>query len=214
MSKQRHSIYRRDYKLGSLDESTCPTNPFELLGAWIDAAVEKSGQEPTMVLSTVGQGKRPSSRVVLLKGLDARGLHFFTNYQSRKGRELESNPYAALNFYWEDFERQVRLEGKVDKMPENESDEYFKSRPLESRINAIISPQSEPVSGRDYLENLKNNLRIEEQQKLEITRPDFWGGYIFSPEIIEFWQGRPGRLNDRILYSLQSGMWKIGRLAP
>ena len=168
-----------------------------------------------MVLSTVGENNRPSSRVVLLKGIDDEGLRFFTSYNSRKGMELAGNPYAAINFYWPEMERQVRFEGAVELLTEEESIKYFDSRPEESRINAIISPQSQTIPDRDFLINESEKLKEKlDSGSTELSKPSSWGGYIFKPYQIEFWQGRPGRLNDRILYNLENEVWEKNILAP
>jgi pyridoxamine 5'-phosphate oxidase len=215
MIKSYQDKYRKDYVRGELNESECPPDPMLLLEIWLGEAIEFSGEEPAMVLSTVGENNRPSSRIVLLKRLDASGLYFFTNYESRKGRELASNPWASANFFWQEMERQIRVEGMVEKISPEESDSYFNSRPEESKISAIISPQSREVPGRSFLINsqLDFKTKLKAGKKL-IKRPPYWGGYLLKPTRIEFWQGRKGRLHDRIQYLFKDGTWDICRLAP
>jgi pyridoxamine 5'-phosphate oxidase len=166
-----------------------------------------------MSLATSGADGRPSVRVVLLKEARDQGYVFYTNYNSRKGEQLEENPNAAILFFWSELERQLRIEGVVEMIPENESDEFFDSRPLESRITSIISPQSKEINARYDLSVKVNEVLVSQQEKA-IKRPKYWGGYILKPSSYEFWQGRENRLNDRILYSLNNGNWEIKRLAP
>jgi pyridoxamine 5'-phosphate oxidase len=176
--------------------------------------MESGEPEPTaMVLSSVSPEMRPSSRVVLLKSVDEKGFVFFSNYLSRKGMHLKANPFAALTFFWPLTERQVRIEGIVGKTDAEESDNYFYSRPLESRINAIISPQSQPIASRSHLETEREKLLLIGNAE-NIKRPEHWGGYRLKPDRIEFWQGRPGRLHDRIQYLLEGDIWEVNRLAP
>lgn len=208
-----HNI-RKDYSLKSLDESDTLDDPMNQFSKWFKEAVDSQAVEANaMVLSTMGENGFPSSRVVLLKGLSESGFRFFTNYESRKGRELQNNPKAALNFFWPELERQVRIVGLVSKTEASISDEYFKSRPLNSRVGAWASPQSQQIPDRKWLENMeteiKSKLGVEELQ-----RPEFWGGYELKPHEIEFWQGRPSRLHDRILYQKSEDVWTKKRLAP
>ncbi|MFQ3575196.1 MAG: pyridoxamine 5'-phosphate oxidase [Cytophagales bacterium] len=213
MMQDIHNI-RKDYSLKSLDESDTLDDPMNQFSKWFKEAVDSQAVEANaMVLSTMGENGFPSSRVVLLKGLSESGFRFFTNYESRKGRELQNNPKAALNFFWPELERQVRIVGLVSKTEASISDEYFKSRPLNSRVGAWASPQSQQIPDRKWLENMeteiKSKLGVEELQ-----RPEFWGGYELKPHEIEFWQGRPSRLHDRILYQKSEDVWTKKRLAP
>ena len=204
---------RQEYMRESLDEKDVAPDPLEQFARWFDEAV--NAQMPTvnaMTLATVSAAGRPSARIVLLKGVDDGGFVFFTNYKSRKGRELTANPAAALLFYWIELEREVRIEGRVEKISEQESDEYFASRPLGSRHAAIASPQSKVVPDRAALEALF--AEAEQDHGDETLRPAHWGGYRLLPAAIEFWQGRANRLHDRVLYTLHSRGWKIERLAP
>jgi len=207
--------YRKDYVRGELSKLNCPSDPMVLFSEWLSESIEFTGDEPAMVLSTVGHDNRPSSRVVLLKKLDQEGLHFFTNYNSRKGKELSTNKFAAVNFFWRELEKQIRVEGEVKKLSKRESDNYFNSRPEEARVNAIISPQSEEVPDRKYLLDLQveyyKSLKLENRK---LFRPEYWGGFLLIPDRFEFWQGRKGRLHDRILYTRQNTGWNISRLAP
>lgn len=203
------SHIRKDYIKDSLDIDNADKNPLKQFNNWFLAAQQKNLLDyNAMVLSTVSDGK-PSARVVLLKGLLNEGFVFYTNYNSRKGKELEENKNVSLTFFWPEFERQVRVEGIAEKVSEEMSDEYFNSRPLDSRIGAIASPQSKVISSREELEKAVN----EAQESSSIERPDYWGGYIVKPTVIEFWQGRANRLHDRLIYTL-SDNWKIERLAP
>jgi pyridoxamine 5'-phosphate oxidase len=209
------SDIRRDYAQRGLDESAVATDPITQLQRWLAEAAEADPHDFTsMVLATADRTGRPSARVVLLKGCDARGLVFYTNYESRKGRELEENPRAALVFYWPLFERQVRVEGTVERASREESEAYFHSRPRGSQISAAVSPQSAGVAGREVLER----AAAEFEERLaggEVPLPDFWGGYRLVPEAVEFWQGRRDRLHDRLVYARQTdGDWRLERLAP
>jgi len=204
---------RKDYALSALDESQVAALPLAQFRQWLDEALAAQCPEPTaMSLATVGADGRPSSRIVLLKEVDQRGLVFYTNYDSRKGRELATNPHAALLFHWIELEREVRIEGRVERAEAAAADAYFASRPLLSRIGAITSPQSDEIPGRAWLEQ----RFAEAQARLgqSPTRPHNWGGYRLIPESFEFWQGRRSRLHDRIAYTEQSDGWKIARLAP
>lgn len=205
---------RREYGRAGLSEGDLAADPIEQLRGWLDQARDAYPEELTsMTLATADREGRPSARVVLLKGLDERGLVFYTNYDSRKGRELAENPRAALVFYWPALDRQVRIEGTVEKASREESEAYFLSRPLGSRLGAWASPQSQPIDGR---EDLERRLREAEARfGEEVPLPEAWGGYRVRPETVEFWQGRPSRLHDRLSYSqTPDGGWRVERLAP
>ena len=205
---------RRDFTLKSLDESQVVPDPMILFGQWFNEAVAAEALEPNaMVLSTATLDGRPSSRIVLLKQIKPDGFVFFTNYDSRKGQQIAENKYCALNFVWHELERQVRVEGSVEKLPAKDSDIYFEVRPEKSKLGAWASPQSEVIPDRDYLENLVAGFENRFKGK-EITRPANWGGYIVKPHLVEFWQGRESRLHDRIQYKLMDKGWIIERLAP
>lgn len=206
---------RKVYQLQSLLEKDLNENPIAQFENWWLQAVESKIDEPNaMTLATATTSGKPSARIVLLKEIKDNGFVFFSNYHSRKGKEIEENPFVSLLFLWKGLERQVRIEGKIKKIPTEESDEYFYSRPRESRIGAWSSPQSTVINNRDILQ--KNVEKYTSQFGTEnIPRPDFWGGYIVEPYRIEFWQGRPGRLHDRLQYSLtENNEWIIKRLAP
>jgi pyridoxamine 5'-phosphate oxidase len=204
---------RKNYTFGQLSETDVPGNPLPLFKLWFDQAVRAECPEPnSMTLATADKAGNPSARIVLLKGADQNGFSFFTNYESQKGKELAVRPQAALLFHWHELERQVRIQGVVDRISATESDEYFHSRPSASRIGAWASPQSSVIPNRVFLE------KTEERFKLELgdapPRPEHWGGYRLRPTEIEFWQGRPSRLHDRIHYKLEGSVWQINRLAP
>jgi pyridoxamine 5'-phosphate oxidase len=205
---------RREYTRRGLTEADADADPLLQFRAWFDQARAAGALDAdAMVLATATPDGRPSARVVLLKGLDERGFAFFTNYHSRKGRELAANPRAALNFYWPELERQVRAEGAVETMTPAESDAYFRIRPRDSQLGAWASPQSELLADRAELE-----ARLAEVAARfaggEVPRPPHWGGCRLVPEAVEFWQGRPGRLHDRLLYTRTPGGWRRQRLAP
>lgn len=205
---------RIDYAGRDLDENTVDPDPFQQFGAWLDQALASGLKEPNaMALATASPEGTPSCRMVLLKGFDTRGFVFFTNYASAKGRDLDANPRAALTFYWAELERQVRLAGSVQRVSMEESDEYFALRPPLARLGAIASPQSQPIPGRAWLQQSFAHLQ-QAHPDGAIARPATWGGYRLQPSSFEFWQGRPNRLHDRILYSFHEETWKIGRLAP
>jgi len=209
----RLSDFRKSYELGELDEAQATDGPLALFQRWLDEAIAHDISEPTaMTLATVGAAGRPSTRVVLLKGCDARGLVWFTNYDSRKGRELAQQPFAALQFHWVEMERVVRIEGRVEKTSAEESDDYFRSRPLDSRLGAWASPQSQVIASRAVL--VANAAKAAAQQGLNPDRPPHWGGFRLLPDRFEFWQGRRSRLHDRLVYRLDAGAWLRERLAP
>lgn len=204
---------RKNYSRESLSENSL-REPFSLFEKWMEEAIEGKVNEPTaMVLSSVSSDHRPSSRVVLLKLFTRDGFHFFTNYHSRKGQEISGNNQVSLLFFWPELEREVRIEGVAVRSPKEISDQYFSERPYDSQISAIISPQSQKVDDRQTLEKLwKAKSEAVRGEKLE--RPEGWGGYFVSPDRIEFWQGRPNRLHDRILFEKQAEGWVVSRLAP
>ena len=205
---------RREYSSQSLLENDVAPDPIDQFDRWWKQAIESQIVEVNaMTLATASPDGVPAARIVLLKGFDERGFIFYTNYNSFKAVHLEENPKACLVFFWKELERQVRITGLVSKLPAKESDQYFISRPTGSQLGALASPQSQVIESRDWLD--ENYLKVAEQYKNQtLQRPSHWGGYIVQPVIIEFWQGRPSRLHDRIQYSLDGGEWKIERLAP
>ncbi len=207
------SEMRISYERDSLDETQAANEPLRQFEKWFAEAVAAKVPEPNaMTLATVGADGRPSTRIVLLKGFDAAGVVFYTNYRSRKARELEAHPVAALQFHWVTLERVVRIEGRVERTSPEESDAYFASRPVDSRIGAWASPQSEVIANRGVL--LANAARTSARYGLRPPRPDHWGGYRVVPDNWEFWQGRKSRLHDRLRYRLLDGVWLRERLAP
>jgi pyridoxamine 5'-phosphate oxidase len=215
LSNMKIADIRRDYTLLSLDLDDVHENPFEQFKIWLNQAIAAKVLEVNaMNLATVNQENRPESRIVLLKGLD-HGFLFFTNYRSQKGKNMEQNPYVSLNFFWGEIERQVRINGKVEKISQSESEEYFFSRPFSSQIGAWTSPQSKVIPNRGFLENEEEKWRLKFKTE-PIQKPEHWGGYRVIPDYFEFWQGRPSRLHDRIAFepSDEGGNWKIKRLAP
>jgi pyridoxamine 5'-phosphate oxidase len=204
---------RKSYERDALDEMASSSDPLKQFEHWLQQALDGALPEPTaMTLATVGEQGRPSTRVVLLKGFDARGIVWYTNYQSRKGRELAANPHAALQFHWVELERVVRIEGRVEQVEPELSDEYFASRPLDSRIGAWASPQSQVIDSRTVL--VTNAAKFGLKFALHPPRPPHWGGYRLMPDTWEFWQGRKSRLHDRLRYRLQGTDWVRERLAP
>jgi pyridoxamine 5'-phosphate oxidase len=204
---------RREYAREALDEAHTDADPFKQFARWWDEATNSQLPEPNaMTLATADPSGRPSARTVLLKGFDENGFVFFTNYESRKGTELAANPRASLLFFWPELERQVRIDGDVTRVDATESDEYFRTRPLASRIGAWASPQSRVISGRGWL--MARAAEMGVRHGLNPERPPHWGGYRVRPSVIEFWQGRPSRLHDRLLYTRTSDTWQRQRLAP
>lgn len=213
MSKELRDT-RKDYIKNVLDKNHVSNDPVKQFAIWYSEYASTQAIDPNaMTLSTVNSDGRPSSRIVLLKGITKGGFEFYTNYKSNKGKEMESTPWVCLNFFWPELERQVRIEGKVEKVSAEESDAYFNSRPLGSRVGAWASPQSQVIESRDVLEDRLKKYSLEMTEN--ITRPPHWGGYRVIPNVIEFWQGRASRLHDRLLYTLQENdEWNIDRLAP
>jgi pyridoxamine 5'-phosphate oxidase len=205
---------RQEYQKHQLSKGSMSPDPFIQFAKWFDEAMKsKIDMVNAMTLATSTTNGIPSARIVLLKEFDDRGFVFFTHFGSRKGKELLENPRAALILFWKELERQIRIEGNVEKLEQDESDRYFKTRPIESKVSAIISEQSKVVTNRKYLERLwDEQLKIGHEE--ELKRPESWGGYRVDPNRIEFWQGRPKRLNDRLLYEKKNEIWDLVRLAP
>lgn len=207
-----HNI-REDYSKQELSEAECDDNPIVQFERWLNEAIRAEANEPTaMNVATVNSDGRPEGRQVLLKEVNRQGFVFFTNYKSRKGRALAAVPFAALTFFWPELERQVRVEGRVEKLDDAASDEYFESRPYTSRIGAWASEQSEVISGKSVL--VTRAAAVGLKHPLHVPRPPHWGGYVIVPDRVEFWQGRPSRLHDRIQYRLENGVWRKERLSP
>ena len=203
---------RTDYHKSKLDVNDLTESPISLFQLWLSKAIAYSNDANAFVLSTVNSNSVPSSRVLLLRDATEKGFSFFTNYSSRKSQEIEVNPNVCMNFFWPEMERQVRINGSISRLSEQKSDDYFNSRPYESRIGAWCSPQSQVIESREVLEN-----KIQELKKKypnEVPRPENWGGYTIVPNEIEFWQGRASRLHDRFLYNKEGENWTINRLAP
>lgn len=204
---------RKSYERSSLDEADAGGVPLALFQRWLTEAIAATVPEPNaMTVATVGADGRPSTRIVLIKSADESGLVFFTNYESRKGHELAAHPWAALQFHWAPLERVVRIEGRVEKTSAEESDAYFATRPLDSRIGAWASPQSQVIANRGVL--VANAAKASAKFGLKPPRPEHWGGYRVVPEVWEFWQGRKSRLHDRLRFRLDTGLWVKERLAP
>jgi len=215
VDNQTIASLREDYQSESLEISDVDASPFQQFGKWFHEALNAELPEPNaMTVATATPDGRPSARIVLLKGYDEAGFVFFTNYNSHKAQELAKNPQAALVFNWLELHRQIRIEGKVEKVSAEESTEYFQSRPKGSQIGAWASPQSSVISDRSILEKNVEQLQEKYEDAEVLPRPEHWGGFRVRPEVIEFWQGRSSRLHDRIQYTLQNGAWKIERLAP
>lgn len=205
---------RTDYNLQNLDESTSNKDPFLQFSEWMHQAIASNVNEPNaMCLATVSQNGKPSTRIVLLRNFDKSGFVFFTNYESHKSKELLSNKQAALNFFWPEIHRQVRIEGRAELISEKDSDDYFDSRPRESQIGAWVSKQSSVVDSRAEMDQKFESV-LQRFEGKAVHRPPFWGGFRVVPDVMEFWQGRPNRLHDRIQYRLESGNWLLRRLYP
>ncbi len=206
---------RKDYRKATLDVNSVDTDPFQQFQKWFDEALNSDVIEPNaMNLATVNEDGRPSARMVLLKGLENNRFHFYTNYQSKKGRDLENSPACALTFFWPELERQVRVEGVASRVAGDISDRYFRSRPRESQIGAWASPQSALIDNRDILEQRFREIEKKFEGHEVLSRPHQWGGFGVEAHLMEFWQGGAGRLHDRIQYVKIEGIWKIYRLAP
>lgn len=207
------SEFRQSYEAGELADGDAPSQPLAMFGRWFAEASALEGLEPNaMTLATADAEGRPSARIVLLKSFDAQGMVWFTNYTSHKGHDLAENPWAALLFFWAPLERQVRVEGPVTKVPAEESDAYYEVRPIDSRIGAWASPQSQVIANRGVL--VANAAKAAAKHGPKPPRPPFWGGYRLVPNTWEFWQGRRSRLHDRLRYALDGGVWRRERLAP
>ncbi len=208
------SELRIQYTRGTLDERDADPNPFVMFQEWLDAAIAENLPEPNaMIVATAALDAKPSARVVLLRGVDERGFVFFTNYSSRKGKELKDNPFAALVFFWQPLHRQIRIEGRVERVNAQESDAYFNSRPRGAQLSAAASPQSQVIPNRAFLET--RTAELDAKFPNHVLRPAHWGGYRVIPDVFEFWQGRENRMHDRLRYTRAvNNAWKIERLAP
>lgn len=207
-----HAI-RQDYAKKELSENQCLDNPIAQFQIWLNEAFAAEVPEPTaMNVATVGADGKPQARMVLLKEVNDEGFVFFTNYASRKGQAIDAHPFVALTFFWVELERQVRVEGNIFRLPENQSDEYFASRPYTSRLGAWASEQSQVIESKNVL--MTRAAMFGVKHPINVPRPPHWGGYVIAPERVEFWQGRPSRLHDRIVYRSENGVWLKERLAP
>ncbi|SDL48776.1 pyridoxamine 5'-phosphate oxidase [Pedobacter antarcticus] len=214
LTKENLQNLRQEYKAAELQESDVAANPTDQFANWFKDVLGAQLFEPNvMTLATADAMGKPSARIVLLKEFDNTGFVFYTNYKSKKGKQLAENPQASLLFFWPELERQVRIDGIVSRVSAEASDSYFHSRPAGSQIGALASPQSQIIPNREYLQEKVSVLK-NEFQGVEIPRPEHWGGYILEPQAMEFWQGRPSRLHDRINYTFDNGVWVISRLAP
>ncbi len=216
MSKQEKDILslRNDYQLKRLGKNQVKPEPLQQFNKWMKEVLESGIDEPNaMTLSTVSKSGSPSARIVLLREVSEEGFIFYTNYLSKKGNQIEHNSSVALTFFWKELERQVRIEGKASMIDIQKSDDYFASRPVDSQIGAVVSPQSSIIASRQLLNELFSSFKKKNGTK-PIQRPDGWGGYLVKPEIVEFWQGRPNRLHDRLAYYRKKDRWEIVRLAP
>ncbi len=215
MNQEELQNLREDYTGVELSENSTKANPILQFEKWFDEALAANVPERNaMTLATATHDGRPSARIVLLKGFSEAGFSFYTNYLSRKGKEITKNPLGALTFFWPGMERQIRIEGTIEKLSKEQSEKYFHSRPKNSQIGAVVSPQSQEIGSREEIEKKWNELAAEYEDG-EVPKPSFWGGYILKPRLIEFWQGRPSRLHDRILYKkIDNKNWKKVRLAP
>ncbi len=209
------SDMRNDYSKSTLEINTAGKNPIALFQKWFDEALKAKVPEPNaLTLSTVSEDGRPSGRIVLLKGIESDKFIFYSNYQSQKGKELEKNPACSLTFFWSELERQVRIEGAALRTDHHSSEKYFQSRPRESQIGAWASPQSAIIASREILEERVKKIQAKFKQLEKLPKPQQWGGFEVEPLKIEFWQGRPNRLHDRIAFTKVDGLWKVYRLAP